>query len=170
VAKPKRRWRAPPRKGHTRERSRGALVDGRRSGSKKPSSMTRGRGKRSSVPRATQADKAGEARGATESVRGPSPVSYAVDNAAAGWRSSGSALCTFRKRRAQEEGSKSTEAGVAPSSALHSGLGRRKAGRHRGELGPTGRERRGRRGRKLTSLGSRAIMRVLVSEEGCRSR
>jgi hypothetical protein len=31
--------------------------------------------------------KAGEARGATESVRGPSPVSYAVENAAARWRS-----------------------------------------------------------------------------------
>jgi hypothetical protein len=80
----------------------------------------------------------GEARGATESVRGPSPVSYAVDNAAAGWRSSGSALCTFRKRRAQEEGSKRTKAEVAPSSALHSGLGRRKAGRRRGELEPSG--------------------------------
>lgn len=85
--------------------------------------------------------KAGRARGATESVRGPSPASYAVDNAAARWRSPiGIALWVIRvSRLAQDEGSKRTEAEVVPSSTPHSGSGRRKAGRRRVELGLKGR-------------------------------
>ena len=58
------------------------LVGGRRSGPAKPPSLTRRWWTRSSVPRAMSAH-AGKARGATGSVRGPSPASFAVDNAAA---------------------------------------------------------------------------------------
>lgn len=58
------------------------LVGGRRSGPAKPPSLTRRWRTRSSVPRAMSAH-AGKARGATGSVRGPSPASFAVDNAAA---------------------------------------------------------------------------------------
>jgi hypothetical protein len=68
------------------------------------------------------------------------------------------------------EGSKRTEAGVVPSSTPHSGSGRRKAGRHRGELGPPGPKSvvvdKGVSPRHSRTERSR----VHVSEGGCRSR
>jgi hypothetical protein len=142
-----------------REQHWGALVDGRRSGSNKPSSLPWRWSKRSLAPRTKPVKEAGGARGATESVRSPSPVSYAVDNAAARWRSpkgspSGSSELA---RLAQARGRKDRSWDV-PSSTPHSGPGRRKAGRHRGELGPSGDwEHRGRRRRKPSSLGNRTI-------------
>jgi hypothetical protein len=52
VAKPRYRWRAPTKIVTRKRDPLGALVDGRRSGSNKPSPLTREREKRSSVLRA----------------------------------------------------------------------------------------------------------------------
>jgi hypothetical protein len=76
-----------PSKKAPRERYWGASVDGRRSGSIKPPPLTWRWWTRSSAPRTNPVVMAGGGRGATESVRSPSPASYAVDNAAARWRS-----------------------------------------------------------------------------------
>lgn len=75
AAKPRHRWRVPTKTVTRKRDSLGAPVDGRRSGSWKPHPLTRGRGKRSSVPRGGPEQHDPEARGvrqrASEVLRQP---------------------------------------------------------------------------------------------------
>lgn len=103
--------------------------------------------------------KAGRARGATESVRGPSPASYAVENAAARWRSregspSGSSESLGWRRTRGRNGPK-----LRSCRQAHLTRGR-VAARRAGVASSSDsrvRARRGRRRRKSSSLENRTI-------------
>jgi hypothetical protein len=79
----------------------------------------------------------GRARSTTESVRGRSPASHAVDNAAAKWHRK---FAVALERAPAMEGDRVVEwaeARGAPSSALYPGLGHRKVGWRRSRDGLT---------------------------------
>jgi len=84
VAKPRDRWRAPSKPAAPRERScLGAPVEGRRFGSGKSSSLTRGRRKRSWLLESVRVS--GLLRGATGSVRGRTSASCMAEKARPRW-------------------------------------------------------------------------------------
>lgn len=113
--------------GHRESDSLGAPVDGRRFGQRKPHPLTGRRWNRSSVPRRRPAS-ADRDRGATGSVRGPSPASRAVENAAARQRCPDGRRSSSPSREGVVE---AAEAGGATSIASHLGSDHRKAVRRR---------------------------------------
>jgi len=124
VAKPRDRWRVPSKPVGSRERiGLGAPVEGRRFGSGKSSSLTRGRRKRSWFLASARGQHSGRLRGATGSVRGRTSASRMVENAKPGWRrqKGGARICPRRKANRAVYGS--AEAGGAPSSARPAGVG-----------------------------------------------
>jgi len=87
VAKPRDRWRVPSKPVESRERvDLGAPVEGRRFGSGKSSSLTKGRRKRSWLLESVWGQHSGRLRGATGSVRGRTSTSRMVENAKPRWR------------------------------------------------------------------------------------
>lgn len=125
VAKPRDRWRAPSKPVGSRKRNDlGAPVEGRRFGSGKSSSLTRGRRKRSWLLESVRGSHSGRLRGATGSVRGRTSASRMVENATPGWRRQKKAVPgSAPRRKANRAVYGSAEAGGAPSSARPAGVG-----------------------------------------------
>lgn len=159
AAKPRHRWRAPPRKKAPRERYWGALVGGRRSGSTKPPSLTWRWRKRSLAPRTKPVERPveREARQRASGVlhplrtrsttprRGGDPQSGSPSGSSEslGWRRTrgrnGPKLRSCRQAHLTRGRVAARRAGVASSSDSRVGA------------------RRGRRRRKSSSLENRTI-------------
>jgi hypothetical protein len=175
VAKPRDRWRVPSKRRIARAIVLGAPVEGRRSGSGKPSSLTRGRWKRSWFLTKRPA-KTGCLRGARQGaseVR--SPALRVADNAKPEWdRRTGDLRHPHRAERRGGAVSESAEAGGVPSSMRPAGVGSPQGGSaSHGRTRPSGRGRiprstqRELRARKSNDpTGARVVSRLQRSGRG----
>lgn len=171
VAKPRDRWRVPSKPVEPREWvGLGAPVEGRRFGSGKSSSLTRGRRKRSwllesvrGLPRALAGRDRERQRSDVSLVHGRKSQAEVAPS------EGGARHPPSRKARRAVHGS--AEAGGAPSSARPAGAGSPQGGpASHGRTRPSGRGRILRSAQRKLRTRKSSGPRVLVSRVGCRGR
>lgn len=101
----------------------GAPVEGRRFGSCKSSSLTRGRWQRFWFLASVWGSRSGRLRGATGSVRGRTSASCMAEKATPRWRRQKAVPGSATRRKANRDVYGSAKAGGAPSSARPAGVG-----------------------------------------------